>query len=91
MLLLLPDCSANLELDGNADTLITAVVGATSTDPSRLATVGRLCKRFIDVGRAIFLVERGYDVVLCKYVPEDVTRENTALLARPAGAGAAAQ
>ena len=63
----------------------------TSTDPSRLATVGRLCKRFIDVGRAIFLVERGYDVVLCKYVPEDVTRENTALLARPAGAGAAAQ
>jgi hypothetical protein len=41
-----------------------------------------LCKRFLDLGRAKFLEDRGFTVTLQEYVDGSITPENWVLLAR---------
>ncbi|ELR10849.1 tRNA guanosine2'-O-methyltransferase, putative [Acanthamoeba castellanii str. Neff] len=43
--------------------------------------VGTQCKELLDVGRALYLRDRGFDVRLVRYVAPDISPENTLLLA----------
>jgi hypothetical protein len=42
---------------------------------------GTQCKEVLDVGRALYLRDRGFDVRLVRYVAPDISPENTLLLA----------
>jgi tRNA:m4X modification enzyme len=43
--------------------------------------IGAQCKELLDVGRALWLQQRGFDVRLVRYVAPDVSPENTLLIA----------
>ncbi len=43
--------------------------------------LGAKCKELIDVGRALYLQERGFNVTLVRYVDPQTSPENTLLLA----------
>jgi hypothetical protein len=42
-----------------------------------------VCKRLIDLGRVLYLRERGYDARLVRYTSHTVSPENVALIATP--------
>jgi hypothetical protein len=42
-----------------------------------------VCKRLIDLGRVLYLRERGYDARLVRYTSHHVSPENVALIATP--------
>ena len=52
-----------------------------TTDPYR-RRVGLACKAFVDVGRCLYLRERGFDASLVRYCSADETPENRLLLAK---------
>lgn len=57
-----------------------------SSDSARARTrVARLCKQFIDAGRALYLFHRGFDVRVEPFVDANVTKENKCLTARMRG------
>ncbi|XP_057445522.1 uncharacterized protein LOC130737712 isoform X2 [Lotus japonicus] len=47
------------------------------------AALGFKCKWIIDMGRLIWLRERGFDAQLVRYVPPSISPENHLLIARP--------
>lgn len=52
-----------------------------SADPYR-QSVGLTCKAFLDVGRCLYLRERGFDARLVRYCSAEETPENRLLVAR---------
>lgn len=44
--------------------------------------IARLCKRFIDAGRALYLFQRGFDVKIEPFIEASVTKENRCLTAQ---------
>ncbi len=49
---------------------------------SRKRELGNACKNLIDIGRALYLEKKGYDVELLQYVDSSTSRENRLLVAR---------
>ena len=49
---------------------------------SRKRELGNACKNLIDIGRALYLERKGYDVELLQYVDSATSRENRLLVAR---------
>mmetsp|Transcript_19962 Transcript_19962/g.25914 ORF Transcript_19962/g.25914 Transcript_19962/m.25914 type:complete len:469 (+) Transcript_19962:61-1467(+) len=52
-----------------------------SFSSSEKEKIGKKCKEVLNLGRATYLQSKGYSVSLIKYVKEEVTLENTLLLA----------
>ena len=46
------------------------------------ATLGFMCKDIIDMGRLMWIKERGLEAKLVKYVPTDISPENRLLVAK---------
>ena len=53
-------------------------------EAAKRAGLGFKCKWIIDMGRLMWLRERGLDAKLVKYVPPTLSPENHLLIARPA-------
>lgn len=50
---------------------------------AKRAALGFKCKRIIDIGRLMWLRERGLDAKLVRYVPPSISPENHLLIAKP--------
>ena len=46
------------------------------------AVLGFMCKQIIDVGRLMWMKERGLEAKLVKYVPSSISPENHLLIAK---------
>jgi len=52
-------------------------------EATKRAALGFKCKWIIDIGRLMWLRERGLDAKLVRYVPPSISPENHLLLAKP--------
>lgn len=52
-------------------------------EAAKRAALGFKCKWIIDMGRLMWLRERGLDAKLVRYVPPSISPENHLLIARP--------
>lgn len=53
-----------------------------SMNPVERAVLGFMCKEIIDMGRLMWMKERGLETQLVKYVPSGISPENHLLIAK---------